>query len=541
MSDLGRLPVSRRTLLQTGVWVAPVIASAVAVPSRTTSPPTEPTAVARADEFEGYSALTIESTEAGVPLPAGSYIFTATGGVVPSADVFRVTPDLSGYVAPAENSSADAIVVFPDGHTFTVFTAYILTDLLPAGLDPSATLTVTMPVGGGASIPITVPVGEPEPVAALFGPSGTHWPDRTPRVNDTFDHVVEVDPVWDQVETAIRDAHAAYPNGKIKIAVRPGQFGIGNGAGSTKDGVLHTVGAEGRDWRILVVPRDEWGTVTGSGGIGKTDEGYAFVDIHGVTLVGFDFTGQSTLVRNCTDFALAWSTFGTIGITANHSLDLRNVELVECVLPQSIDTAADRIAVRAADGRVIEDLRLRGCYVAPSYKAAGDTTGHTDSMQIGASNSEGSRVRFVSISDTVMFPSSSQTFQTEYTDNITFSRSAVIAGLRGTGRYPLGPDRHVMRGENALWGGGPNNSDAANGVVVEDSIIMGSVSSYWNFDRVTNTVISKPTSAVPASGSFTVDTTLPAQDTPLDPAWLNQYAPMPDPARLSQIWAELAA
>ncbi|WJL94746.1 hypothetical protein QSU92_12305 [Microbacterium sp. ET2] len=537
MSDLGRLPVSRRTLLQTSVWVAPVIASAVAVPSRTTSPPTEPTAIARADEFEGYTALTVESTEAGIPLPAGTYLFIATGGVSPTAEVLRVTPDLGGYVTPAASGEDTAVVVLPDGHVVSTFTVYLLSELIPATVDPTATLTVAMDAGIGASIPIQGSFVDPGPGATVFGPAGTNWPDgsRTPRVTDTFDRVVEVPPSWTEISREIKSSLATHPNGKVKILVEPGEFAFGSGSGSTDGGVLQDVLGAGRPWRILVVPRDGWGTVRGTGTVADAaTRGYAFVNVHGVALAGFDFTSQGVLVRNSSDFAFAWSTFGTLGVTANDS-DTTGIEFVECVLPDQLDIGSDRMALRAVDGWAIDGVTMRGCYVAPAYKAADDLKAHTDTIQLDVL-SEG-RMRNITIADTVLFPSSSQTIQAARNENITITRSAILAGLRGTGRYPLGPDRHVMVGENALWGG----TNAATGVVVSDSVIMGSIDSDWSFASVTNTIISKPTPAIPASGSFTVDPTLPAQDTPIDPAWLAQYAPMPNSARLSQIWAELAA
>lgn len=531
------LPVSRRALLRTGAWAAPVIASAVAVPSRTTSPPVEVAAVASATVIDGYPALAVESTEPGAPLPSGQYFFTATGGVTPTADVFEVSPDLGAYISPAPPGATTAMVILPEDHPVTSFTAYIITSALPEGIDPDATLTVSLPLGIGATVAL-LPDDDDAPETAAFGPTGTHWPARTPRVDDAFDAVVEVAPTWAAIDAAIRQLHASHPDGKAKILVQPGQLPRGAGARSSANGVLQGIGGTGREWRILVVPRDGWGTVTGSGSVfAYESEGYAFRGVNGVALVGFDFTQQGVVVRSCDDFALAWSTFGVLNVTANER-QTSGVELIECVLPDQLDLDGDRMAFRVANGHSIQGIEMRGCYVAPSYRAASSSV-HTDTLQTSATG--GGFIRNLSFVDTVFFHSSSQTLQFEYAENVTFAGTAVIGGLRGAGRYPFGGDRFVPTAENTLWGGRAGQPHASNNVVLERTIIMGAISEYWQIVRASGVTLSRPAAAMPVDADAVVDEQFAARDRALDAEWLEHHCPMPNPSRLSAIWSALAA
>ncbi|MDS0244196.1 hypothetical protein [Microbacterium aurantiacum] len=537
MTDPMWLPVSRRTLIRAGAWAAPVIASAVAVPARTTSPPVEVAAVAVATTIDGYPALAVESTEAGVPLPSGQYFFTATGGVAPTAGVFVVSPDLGAYTSPAPPGATTAMVILPEDHPVTSFTAYIITSALPDGIDPDASLTVSLPLGIGATVAL-LPDGVGGPEAATYGPTGMHWPARTPRVDDTFDAVVEVPPTWEAIDAAIRQLHASHPDGKAKIVVQPGQLPLGAGARSSANGVLQGIGGAGRAWRILVVPRDGWGTVTGSGSVfAYESEGYSFRGVNGVALVGFDFTQQGVVVRSCDDFALAWSTFGVLNVTANE-YPTSGVELIECVLPDQLDLDGDRMAFRVANGYSIEGIEMRGCYVAPSYRAASSSV-HTDTLQTSATG--GGFIRNLTFADSVFFHSSSQTLQFEYAENVSFTGTALIGGLRGAGRYPFGGDRFVPTAENTLWGGRAEQPHAANNVLLDRTIVMGAISEYWQIVQATAVTLSRPTGAMPAEADVRVDEQFATRDQALDPEWLEQHCPLPTPSRLSAVWSALVA
>ncbi|MCC2034044.1 hypothetical protein [Microbacterium allomyrinae] len=529
--ELSDIRIDRRTVIKGGAWAVPVVASAIAVPAAQTSPAEPPTVTARPDTVNGFAALTVESTQSGRPIPAGVYIFTASSGLVPSADVFRVEPDLGVSVQPATAANAFATVTLLEGHVVSGFSAYILTTALPAGTDRSATLTVTLPTGSGATVALFEGVSVPSP-SGLFGPDGSHWPARTPRPDDTFGSVVEVDASWPAIAQAIASAVSAHPAGKVKIAVRPGAFAVGRGAQSSDAGVLANVGATGRPWRVLVVPRDGWGTVTASGSLDTADsQGYAFVGIAGIALMGFDFTRQAVLLRNSTDVAIGWSTFGQLNITANATIDVSDIELVECVLPDQVNSETDRMAFRIANDFSISGVRMRGCYVAPAYKAGGSSS-HCDTLQTSRSSGSGTH-RDLSFEDTVFFQSSSQVLMFENTSSVTLSHVAVLGGLRGTDRYPLAAGRHVMTAENALHA---RTDDPVEGVVAIRSTLLGSITA-WRFASVDDTTVSKSTSAPVASGAFTVDDDYADRTAPLGEDWYAANCPVPSPARLRVIWA----
>ncbi|WP_157525120.1 hypothetical protein [Microbacterium yannicii] len=402
---------------------------------------------------------------------------------------------------------------------------------LGQALTPSTASAATGSVPGAVACEVP---GEPVvvPATGIFGPTGGHWPSRTPHLTDAFDLEIEVDPNWWTIQNTIAQALTQQPQGKIKIAVRPGVFDFGYGAGSTDHGVLQGVNASGRQWRVLVVPRDGWGTVTASGTIAQAaSRGYSFVGVSGVSVVGFNFSDQAVLVRDSQDFALAWSTVGQLNVTANGA-NTTGIEFVECVLAKQIDDDNDRMAFRVANNFSIDGVTMRGCYVAPAYKAAGSSA-HCDTLQASRSSGSGG-IRNLRFEDSVFFQSSSQVLMMEQTRNVTLAHSAFIGGLRGTGRYPIGSGRHVMTGQNTLWG---KTTDQVTGVNAADSFIAGSVQG-WSFSSVANTVVSHNPPAA-ASGSFTVDATYAPQGTPLPTSWYSANCPMPDAARLASIWAAL--
>jgi len=514
-------------MLRTGAWAVPVIASAVAVPRVQASQEVPTTLSVRADVVSGFPALTVESAVPGGALPAGVYVFTTTGGATADPATFRTEPALDAATETTVGGSA-ASVVLPDGHTVAAFSGYIVTSALPTDVGRSAMLTVTAPTGESATVPL-FGLGQAPPARHVFGPTGGHWPARTPQPDDVFDAVIEADPTWTAIADAIKDGSARYPDGKVKIAVRPGALPAGKGSGSTKAGVLENVGVDGRPWRVLVTPRDGWGTVTGSGAL-TTAEGYAFVGIAGVALMGFDFTGQEVLVRNARDAAVGWSTFGRLNITANRS-EVNDVELVECVLPEALADDTDRMAFRAAEGYSISHIAMRGCYVGPTYKEAGSGA-HCDTLQTSADNNESSRLSGLILEDSVFFQSSSHVLQFERISGVTLDGIALIGGLRGTGRYPLGADRHRNALEKALSG-------EADAVALRRSSIFGSISSDWKFAAVSDTIVSNSSSAAPPAGATFVDT-WSDPSTPLPEEWLEQNCPMPSPSRLASLWASLA-
>ena len=531
-----QMPVSRRTLLKGSAWVAPTIAAAVALPAQTASTTPAASASAAPDWVGSERALTVQSTISGAPLPAGLYTFTASAGVSPTAELFRTDASIAPYVVAADPGAAHATVLLPKAHAVTTFTAYISSADLPESTPVGATLTVTLPSGSGATISIF------ELRQAVYGPTGGHWPDRTPRPSDAFAAIIEVAPEWAAIAGAISTAVTQYPNESVKIMVTPGTFKSGNGSGSSDKGVLQNVGATGRSSRILIVPRDGWGTVTAQGTLtDSAKSGYALVGVSGIALMGFDFTEQAVMMRNCRDVAVGWSTFGRLSITANGSADqagserVKSVQLVECVLPNAVNDNTDRMALRVADGSLIEGVSLIGCYLAPAYKSAGSTV-HVDTLQTSNSPSRPTWYaahRNLVFRDTIFFQSSNQTLQFENAGPLTFDRTAVIGGQRAFDRYPPDSSRYSSSGENALWGWSPE-------AATRDSLLLGSINA-WAFTDVVATTVSKPPAAgaVIAQGSFTVDPTYASRTRPMGQRWYDEHCPLPTPSRLRRLWADL--
>jgi hypothetical protein len=519
--------LDRRTVLKSTAWAVPVIASAVAAPARLVSPSDPPGVSARPDWVESTPALTVEPTQPGAALPPGVYSFTATGGVSPSAELFRTDPPMTANVQPAKSGGTTATVTLLEGSAVSLFTAFVVIDGVRDTIDPGATLTVTLPTGGGASVALLAerpssesPTTE-QPTAAVYGPTGAHWPSRTPAPAAAFDWVVDVDPTWTAIAAAITTATTQHSTGKVKIRVKPGALPAGVGAGSTSKPAIEAVGALNRPWRILVTPRDGWGTVTGSGG-------YSLRAVKGVSFVGFDLIDSTVLVRDSHDVALAWSTFAYLNLTANRDA-VTGVEFVECVLPDQLDIDnADRMAFRVANGYSIDGVTMSGCYVAPAYKPAGSTM-HCDTLQVS-----GGAVRNLAFVDSMFFQSSSQVLQFETTAGVAFTKTALLGGRRGSGRYPFGPDRHVNVGQNTVWG------KTTTGITFSDSVVLGSINSREvSVASATNTIVSHLPAVAPTQGSYTVDSTYANLETPVPAAWLDQNSPMPDRARLTQVWAGL--
>ena len=523
--------MDRRTLLKAGAWAAPVIVSTTVVPAMTVSPTVTPS-TASVDTVGEYPALRVETVEGGA-LPAGTYIFSAAG-FTPTAETVLTEPALPGSI---EYSGADAVIVLGDGNAMSSFTVYIVTSALGSDVDRTATLTASLPLeagGGGATVELFEPAPQLNAPSGFFGPDGSHWPTRTPWVHDAFDSVVEVDPDWGQIGAAIA---AADPTSKVKVLVRPGTFAAGGGSGSTRAGDLHDVGSVGRDWRVLVTPRDGWGSVAGVGTIAD-GAGYAIVNLAGVAMIGVDFRATGVLVRNCRDFAIGWSTFGRLNATSNAHEGLSDVEMVECVLPDLTDNGVDRMAVRVANDYSASGVSMRGCYVAPAYKVAGSSA-HCDTLQTSRSSGAGN-VSGISIEDSVLFASSSAVVMAEHTQDVSMIRSAFVGGLRGTGRYPIADGLHLIEGENTLWGQPASQGDLVTGVTASEGLVLGSIRQSWQFDSVTDTVTTDVTPPAPSTGSFVVDNaTYGDQDVVLGQEWYEANCPMPDAARLLQIWSAL--
>lgn len=398
-------------------------------------------------------------------------------------------------------------------------------------LAPVAIVAACAPVDGpepspaSPSVPTDGEAGVVGPAAAstppeipdagdLFGPTGHHWPSRTPRPYDAFDASVECECSWEAIAESITAVDAAAPDGTARVLVRPGTL-PGGGAGSTSEAVLEKIGREGRASRVLVIPRDGVGSVTMDGSI-RIDA------VIGVAFAGFWSFPRSVVLTSTRDFAWAWSKGQAFNITSGASGPSDDVEFVECVTPEASSSDSDTWAFRTADNPY-SNLSVRGCYLAPTYKPD-DSSAHCDTLQLsGNADKEG-----LLLEDTVLFASTNAGFiPSAGATGVVFDHSLLVGGDRMLERYPL-PD-----GANDFTSGLPAAVNAAGSVdqmSAKDSVFVGGVRG--TFLEVENSRSSAAEPPEATSGSFTSDPSL--RD--IDAEWLEENAPMPTDERLQQIW-----
>lgn len=377
------------------------------------------------------------------------------------------------------------------------------------GSSQAASAANSRRVGGqvAAAVPTVVP---------SYGPNGTHWPSRTPYIGDDVDREVEVDCTWAAIASAISAATATA--GTARILVRPGTL-TGNGAGATSNPVMADVGSTGRATRILVYPRDGYGSVT-------VTSSWRIRKVQGVTIGGF-VTNGAILLAGCSGSALArakvttaLNVYGLEGVT-----DTRDIELVEVVVPDAQVRTEDITGVRTVSSGVgsIHDITRIGCYTAPAYKPTGSSA-HTDTIQLSGSGSNTyGGLRSV---DCVDFASTNTAFQIGSADDIAYEHCLVLGGSAGKKRYPLPATADTGGSHNVSNGGGQPQ-----GCTVKDSVFIGGVGAA-SWASVSNTRISYQPGTTPAQGSWTVDASL----TSWSVADTNAAAPYPTDAYLASIW-----
>ncbi len=398
----------------------------------------------------------------------------------------------------------------------TVLSLLIAAPLAVAGCSavrPGQEVATETPSGTDAGLPAAA-IASGDLSLGQFGPTGSHWPSRTPKMTDRFDASVEVDASWSAIAAGIAQVAASAPKGKARVLVRPGTLS-GGGAGSSKTPVMRNVGAVGRPYRVLVMPRDGVGTVTHS-------DSLRIELVGGVSFVGFWLGSNSIVLSAVQDFAWAWSKGQAFNITSNSSLPTENVELVECVTPDARLIDSDTWAFRTG-GQTYEDISMIGCYLAPSYKNDGSGA-HCDTLQLSGDEAK----KGLTIRDSVIFASTNSAFiPSGGASDILFDHSLVVGGDRMLQRYPL------PAGANAFTSGAPA---AVNGIGTVDmlsasaSTFIGNVRGVWKSVQSSTVSLAEPPKAT--SGSFTSDTSLAK----VDAAWLEARTPMPTDARLKAAW-----
>ncbi|NQX10955.1 hypothetical protein HQQ80_04895 [Microbacteriaceae bacterium VKM Ac-2855] len=378
----------------------------------------------------------------------------------------------------------------------------------------------------GAGVPTTTPAalprldGVPEPVAS-FGPNGTHWPGGTPWITGEVDSEVEVECSWPAIEEAIAEAvEKESADATVRILIAPGTL-PGYGAGSGAPATLKDLGSVERKTRILVYPRDGYGTVT-------VENSWRWIRVYGVTFAGI-VTQGGFMATGCSGSAFArikvdaaYNVYGVDGVDSTE-----NVELVEIVIPEAQLRNEDVTGMRtptSGSGGLRYVSRI-GCYTAPGYKEAGSKA-HTDTVQFSGQNNN-YYGDFTSI-DCIDFASTNTAFQIGSAPNIRYQHCLVVGGAVGKAVYPL-PDGAATDGGH----GASNGPGADFGCTAVDSTFIGSMGAATWAEVTGSTVGYASTGAEPRSGEWAVDPSI--LDWSADD--IRRLSPAPDDAYLASIWA----
>ncbi|KQQ03948.1 MULTISPECIES: hypothetical protein [unclassified Rathayibacter] len=333
--------------------------------------------------------------------------------------------------------------------------------------------------------------GVPEPVQS-FGPNGTHWPSLTPWITGDVDTEVEVECTWAAIAEAITTAlTTAGPSDTIRILVAPGEL-AGGGAGASSTPVMQDVGSLDRENRVLVYPRDGYGTVT-------TANSWRMLRVNGVTVAGIVTTG-GFLVSGCSGSAFArirvdaaYNVHGADGVEYTE-----NVEVVEVVVPEAQLRDEDVTSLRTptkGDGS-LRYVRRVACYTAPGYKAK-DSNAHTDTIQMSGQG-DNYYGDFTSV-DCIDFASTNTAFQIGSAPNVRYEHCLVVGGDVVHRVFPL-PDGADPGGNFAA----SNGPGADKGCSAVDSIFIGAIgASSWA--EVTDSTVGYEGTSAPTEGEWTID------------------------------------
>lgn len=246
----------------------------------------------------------------------------------------------------------------------------------------TSTSDVPSPAWPSAGTQATLPEGIGD---RPLGPDGTHWPDDTPRPSSELP-TIEVDCRWDGIAAALARVDAAQAAAGLQIVVKPGTLSDNRGRV-----LLEDVGSTDWERKVLVTPRDGWGSVTM---VGQT----RLRAVHGVTFARFnaDFVG----LIDCSQTNWAQSRLSQgLGVYSERS-DTAQCNIYEAVMPSMKVDVQDPFAYVAAEGTSLSDSTWSGCYSAPIYRPLGSDS-HLDTFQMYGKGF----YRGLTLKDTVLFGS----------------------------------------------------------------------------------------------------------------------------------------
>lgn len=360
--------------------------------------------------------------------------------------------------------------------------------------------------------------GVPTPEQS-FGPNGTHWPSLTPWIMGDVDLEVEVECSWSAISEAITTAASeAGASDTIRILVAPGEL-PGGGAGSSSSPMMQDIGSPDRKNRILVYPRDGFGTVT-------TANSWRLLRVQGVALAGI-VTKGAFLASGCSGSAFARITANAYNVYGVDDTEFtENVELVEVVVPEAQLRNEDVSSMRTPDGAGgLRFIYRIGCYTAPAYKEKGSDA-HTDTVQF--SSQGGNYYGDITSIDCVDFASTNTAFQIGSAANVRYQHCLVVGAEVVKRVFPL-PDGADTGGSF----GASNGPGTEFGCAAVDSTFIGPMgAATWS--TVTNSVAGyETTGAAPKEGEWTIDPSIlewSADD-------VHERSPQVTAEYLAQIWA----
>lgn len=218
-------------------------------------------------------------------------------------------------------------------------------------------------------------------VIKAFGPNGTNYPDDTAYVWDDGGYAVEVDCSWAAIADGIRTAATV---ADTRVLVRPGMlpgFGAASGSPAALSNLL--TDRPNRD-RVLVTPRDGWGTVT----LGANARLHR---VFSCSFLGFDVGQNDLALTGCTNTAWAWSRMQAWRNNGLAGQITERCQMIECVIPWSkvgeLDAAGfgagyvPNLGQQATGSGALIRCDVFGGYHAPQYRPPGSKA-HNDSMQL---------------------------------------------------------------------------------------------------------------------------------------------------------------
>lgn len=355
---------------------------------------------------------------------------------------------------------------------------------------------------------------------ATYGPDGTHWPSDTPKTGHA--HVIDVACSWAAIQSALASVSSAQAAAGTIIRVAPGSLvGSSETTVSTGPAAVQNVGSDAWTIKVLVTPRDGYGTVvTGS---------HKLQNVRGVTFARF--VGESWMLRDCGNFNLAHTKLNRGLKVFADTMTVTNCNIYEVAMLNSRADEEDSCQYRASNANQLRECVWEGCYIAPLFRPVGSSS-HLDTLQMFGNG----YYRGLTLRDSLLFGSNNCALQGGGWDGsdpfvgtpfVTLDHTMLVSqALAVQVRYTL-PAGTTGGGTQAINGPGEPGPWFAN-----DSYLMGSLhSTQWNTVANTRTVPGVANSI--ATGAWIHESW-----SSMTPAQFDELAgPEPTDMTLAAIWA----